>query len=239
VGLTQTLRSRRDALTLWNRLRLRKKLAHRYITGTGIEIGALHEPLSLPPGAHAKYLDRLTTSQLREEYPAVAHLPLVEVDIVEDGEDPQSIEDGSLDFVIASHMIEHCEDPVGTIGNWLRILRPGGIIFLVVPDRRRTFDQPREPTSTDHLLQDHREGPAVSHTHHYREWVDAVHPESEDPDHLAADLDEQGYRIHFHVWSPAEFRDSVETFAREEQMPLKVVAVGQNYREFMLVAEKT
>ena len=232
------LRERKEALTLWNRRRVRTRFARRYLSGEGVEIGALHQPQPLPAGANAKYLDRLDTPALRREYPELDHLPLVEVDIVEDGEDPKSIEDESLDFLIASHVIEHTEDPVGTIANWLRVLRPGGHLFLVVPDRRRTFDRSREPQDTAHLLRDHREGPETSRRQHYREWVDATSPDEPDPDRLATDLEKQGYRIHFHVWTAEEFEASLIEIAETENLPLRISGTGRNYREFIVVLEK-
>jgi ubiquinone/menaquinone biosynthesis C-methylase UbiE len=42
--------------------------------------------------------------------------------------------DGSLDYVVANHVLEHCADPVRVLREWRRAVRPGGIIGLVVPD---------------------------------------------------------------------------------------------------------
>lgn len=217
---------------------LRRRVAARYISGNGIEIGALHVPMPLPSGASVKYLDRLSTAELRAEYPELRDLPLAEVDIVEDGEDPVSIPAESQDFLIASHVIEHCEDPVGTLKNWLRILRPGGVIYLVVPNRKRTFDRGRRPTSTEHLLRDHREGPEVSRSSHYLEWVGAYANPGAEANRQAAELEAEGYRIHFHVWTAREFCDSMTTIAAEEGMPMVVKATARNFREFIVVLEK-
>jgi len=228
----------RQRLTLWNRRRVRAKLAGKHLRGKGIEIGALHQPMSVPPGAMVRYLDRLTTDQLREEYPELQAFNLVEVDIVEDGENPVSIPNQSQDFVIASHVIEHTEDPIKTIRNWLRILRPGGVIFLVVPDRRRTFDRNRPPTPVEHLLRDYRFGPEGSRMEHYREWVQELE-DVEDVNARALELIEQGYRPHFHVWTPDEFRQSLADIAEAEKLPMTVVDSATNFREFMVVISKT
>lgn len=230
----------KERATSWNRRRLRRKLAFRYLSGEGIEIGALHQPQDLPPGTRVRYLDRLDLPSLRQEYPELDELPLVEVDIVEDGENPLSIPDESLDFIVASHMIEHCEDPLGTLVNWLRILRAGGRIFLVVPDRRRTFDRDRKPQEFEHLLEDYRDGPEGSRSRHYREWVSALDGEmdSEQVEREAAALEQQGYRIHFHVWTPTEFLAMTKLFSDEEGIPLGVVDLGRNFREFIVVLEK-
>jgi SAM-dependent methyltransferase len=199
----------------------------------------LHHPLQLPRGTAVRYLDRLTNEQLRTEYPELNDLPLVDVSIVEDGENPRSLVDESLDFVIASHVIEHCEDPIGTISNWLRVLRPGGVIYLVVPNRKRTFDRDREPTPVQDLLRDYREGPAASRMDHYLEWIESNYPNDPDPQAHAEELAESGYRIHFHVWTPKEFRTAVERIAEEENLPLEVAATKRSFREFMVVLRKT
>ena len=64
----------------------RQTIAHEYLRGEGLEIGALSLPLELPCGASAKYVDRLTVTELRKHYPELAGVPLVNVDIQDDGE---------------------------------------------------------------------------------------------------------------------------------------------------------
>jgi SAM-dependent methyltransferase len=46
----------------------------------------------------------------------------------------QDILDASYDFVYSSHCLEHMSDVHETLINWVRILRPGGILYLAVPD---------------------------------------------------------------------------------------------------------
>jgi SAM-dependent methyltransferase len=96
--------------------------------------------------------------ELREHYPELNGLPLEEVDILDDGERLGTISDGSLDFVIANHFLEHCKDPLLTLSYFARVLRPGGIVYLAVPDKRHTFDVDRPVTSLDNLFRDHTEG---------------------------------------------------------------------------------
>lgn len=40
----------------------------------------------------------------------------------------------SFDCVYSSHCLEHMHDPVATLGNWWTLVRPGGHLFLIVPD---------------------------------------------------------------------------------------------------------
>ena len=47
---------------------------------------------------------------------------------------------GSVDFIIALHLLEHLPDPVATVLHWLDIVKPGGGLGIVVPDWRYTWD---------------------------------------------------------------------------------------------------
>ena len=123
----------------------RRRLARRFLHGAGLEIGALHRPLYVPPAARVRYVDRMDNSGLRDHYPELDDEALVEVDVVDDGETLATQADTSADFIVANHFIEHTQDPLGTLENHLRVLRPGGVLYLAVPDRRRSFDVDRPP----------------------------------------------------------------------------------------------
>src|SRR3977135_908065 len=106
------------------RFRMRRwRLARRHLSGSGLEIGALHCPLRVPPGVTVRYVDRLDRDALRRQYPELTTQELVEVDVVDDGERLGSQADASADFIIANHFIEHTEDPLGTLASHLRVLR--------------------------------------------------------------------------------------------------------------------
>lgn len=45
-----------------------------------------------------------------------------------------AFEPGSFDCVYSSHCLEHMHDPVASLANWWSLVRPGGHLFLVVPD---------------------------------------------------------------------------------------------------------
>jgi SAM-dependent methyltransferase len=44
-------------------------------------------------------------------------------------------EDNSFDYVYASHVLEHLDDPITAIKNWYRICKPGGHIIMSIPHR--------------------------------------------------------------------------------------------------------
>jgi ubiquinone/menaquinone biosynthesis C-methylase UbiE len=44
------------------------------------------------------------------------------------------VPDEAFDFVYSSHCLEHLRNVEEALGNWVRILKPGGWLYLVVPD---------------------------------------------------------------------------------------------------------
>lgn len=227
------------ALTTSTTVDARTALALRYLRGDGIEIGALHGALPVPRSARVRYVDRLTVEGLRTHYPELQDVQLVEPDIVDDGEVLSSILDESLDFVAASHFIEHCENPIGTLRNQLGKLRPNGVLFLVVPDKRATFDLPRAVTTIDHLVRDDREGPEWSKRRHYEEWVrDANGVAPSEVEATVERLLAQAYSIHFHVWTPDAFLELLRFCSDELGLPLELRAFERNDAEFVVVLGK-
>jgi predicted SAM-dependent methyltransferase len=217
--------------------RNRRKIAGRYLGGEGIEIGALHNPLDVPKTARVRYVDHLPVEKLRQHYPELANAPLVDVDILDDGERLATIADASQDFVIANHFLEHCEDPLGALDNMIRVLRPGGVLYLAVPDKRFTFDVARPVTPTDHVLRDHREGPEHSRRGHYEEWARLVDKAAEPEAHASALL-ERGYSIHFHAWTQWELLEVVKTAAQELKLNFDIELMLKNRHEVVFVLRR-
>ncbi len=218
----------------------RESLAFQYIRGNGIEIGALHQPLLLPRGAQAVYVDRLLVGELRLQYPELRDKALTPVDVVDDGEKLRKFPDGSLDFVIANHFLEHCENPVGAAASFLRVLKPGGIVYLAVPDKRFTFDADRPVTRLEHLIRDYREGPGGSREEHFREWRTLVQVKfRDDLDRSMETLTDESYSIHFHVWTFAEVLELLLYLKRDLGLgfePVKILCGGS---EMIAVLRKT
>lgn len=226
---------------------LRKTVADFYLQGNGIEVGALHNPLQVPDWVTVKYVDRLSVADLKQQYPELAELPLVEVDILDDGERLASITDGSQDFVIANHFIEHCQDPIRAIENALRVLKSGGILYMGVPDKRFTFDQYRALTPIDHLLKDYHEGPAWSREAHFLDYAKHAYlayktaEEGQDDPRIAEEAARfmaMDYSIHFHVWTQAEILELLTTLKQQLKFEFDVELFVQNKEEMIFVLRK-
>jgi len=217
--------------------RTRVRLAS-LLRGDGLEIGALHRPLDTPAGARVRYVDRLDEAGLREHYPELADKPLVPVDVVADGELLEGVPEASQDFLIANHFLEHTEDPIGTLGNHLRVIRQGGLLYFAVPMKDETFDVLREPTPFAHLERDHLEGPQWSRSLHYDEWARLVDRLSDaEAGARARDLEGRGYSIHFHVWDQAAFVEFLERLV-QLGMPMRIEEIARNQSELIVLLRK-
>ncbi len=191
-----------------------------WLQGDGIEIGALHNPLPLPPGARVRYVDHLPEAELRKHYPELDGQPFAPVSIIGSAQDLSTVGDASVDFVIANHLLEHLEDPVAGLKEFQRVLRPDGVLYLALPDKRRTFDRDRELTPVRHLIDEHRHGAEANRRQHYLDWATRV--DKKDDTH-AAGLLETGYSIHFHVWRGDTFLDFLVAARKEFDLDFEVV----------------
>lgn len=185
----------------------REDLARRYLRGSGLEIGAFFNPTRVPPGVHVRYVDRVPRDELlRIEGAWLASVGIGSdrvgpVDIVADAERLEGIPDASADFIIANHVLEHLEDPIRGLHSMLRVVRPGGVVLLILPDARFSQDATRPRTDVEHLVRDHEEGPERSRQAHYEEW--AVKLEGAQGARVAervAEYERENARHHFHVW---------------------------------------
>ena len=74
---------------------------------------------------------------------------------ISEASDLKGIENNAYDFLLASHCLEHCANALKTVEEWLRVIKPGGCLLMILPDKRFTFDHNRPTTSFEHLLADY------------------------------------------------------------------------------------
>lgn len=84
------------------------------------------------------------------------------VDIYAYGDDIPSLPDSSQDFVFSSHVVEHLPNLVKALKEWYRIVRPGGYIVMIVPQRdARVLDRGKPLTTYDEILDDYEKDMTV------------------------------------------------------------------------------
>ena len=86
----------------------------------------------------------------------------------------------SYDFVLSSHCVEHMANPLRGLEEWIRVLKPEGLLILVVPHKDGTFDHRRPVTRYEHLLEDFQCGLAENDLTHFDEIM-LLHDLSLDP----------------------------------------------------------
>jgi SAM-dependent methyltransferase len=105
---------------------------------------------------------------------------------ISDATDLGHLPEGRYDFVLSSNNLEHIANPLKALNEWLRILRPGGQILLVLPRKESNFDRKREVTSFAHLLDDFNHGTTEHDLTHLDEIVEShdynATPDTPDPE---------------------------------------------------------
>lgn len=87
--------------------------------GVGLDVGAGRTPFAWweLPELRARRIDRVDTW---DKTNGDAHYL-------------SRVADSSYDFVFASHILEHLESPATALGNWVRVVKPGGTLLIAVP----------------------------------------------------------------------------------------------------------
>lgn len=221
---------------------VREDLARRYLTGSGIEIGAATFPLRVPPGVGVRYVDNFDRATLLSRVgrdfvgPGLDPDSIPEVDVVDDAQKLGAFANDSVHFVVANHVLEHLEDPIEALENFQRVTRPGGVLFLTIPDARYTFDAPRARTTVEHLLRDHHEGPESSRKQHYAEWATLIEGIGEQgvadraAEYAAADA-----HHHFHVWELDDFLSLLRALC----LDLDLIHAQAYGREFAVILRRS
>jgi len=91
--------------------RLKVGTFDKYLKGTGIDIGCGNDPLEIPNGEVIPWDEKDGDAQVIN-----------------------TIADRQLDFVYSSHCLEHVDNPYKALQNWIRICKPDGFIYVIVPD---------------------------------------------------------------------------------------------------------
>jgi SAM-dependent methyltransferase len=130
----------------------------------GIEVGPYFRPLAPKRlGYQCTVMDVFDAETLRLQALADSNIPraaiadIEEVDIIGSAIEiaervGEKLPPGSFDYVITSHNFEHLPDPIHFLQGCEKVLRPGGILSMAVPDRRTCFDYFRPYSTLADLL---------------------------------------------------------------------------------------
>ncbi len=126
-------------------------------SGQGLEIGPSYDPLApKKEGFNVHVLDLGSAKELREKFKGLGVTidRIEEVDFIWHGEPlPVLIgQEECYDWIIASHVIEHVPDMISFLIECEKLLKPAGVLSLIIPDKRFCFDYFHGTTSTGEIL---------------------------------------------------------------------------------------
>lgn len=124
-----------------------------------LELGPLNRPIadkSIYPNTF--YCDIRSTEEVKALYSGNDYLvatgimvdteEIIPIDyVVKDGYSKSLSDVEKFDCVIASHVMEHVDDLIFSLQDIAQILKPGGIFYIVYPDKRYCFDHFRTSAS--------------------------------------------------------------------------------------------
>lgn len=215
-----------------------------FARGEGVEFGAAANPLPIPLGSSVRYADLFTHDQLVSElYEEGKDYEFVPTDILCSFDDMIGLEDNSVDFIIASHVIEHVRNPIKSIENAWNKLRSKGTLILIIPKKERTFDRGRELTTLSHLVEDYKNPSKYRDLLHIADYYANAKPI--DIKELYVKLNESlvkdHHSVHYHVWNENSFSDFIEfvqkSFAWKVILNEPALKGDENY-EFYVVLQK-
>lgn len=135
---------------------------------------------------------------------------------IADATDLGSIDTEKYDFILSSNCLEHVANPIVALLEWKRVLRNGGPLVLVLPNKASNFDHRRPTTPFDHLLEDYNKC-ITEHDMTHLEEILALHDLTLDPpagsieNFRQRSLDNYGNRtLHHHVFDLSTMRQLLE-----------------------------
>jgi SAM-dependent methyltransferase len=155
--------------------------------------------------------------------------------------DLREIPTGTYDFILSSHMLEHTANPLRALREWMRVIREGGTLVIIVPRPEGTFDHRRPVTPLAHLVEDFERGTKEDDLTHLPEIL-KLHDLTRDP--WAGDLTAFTARsqrnfenrcLHHHVFNSRIVEGmldyvGLQIHAVEESLPIHIFGIAEKLK---------
>lgn len=126
-----------------------------------LEIGPFCTPSFRRDTHDVRYLDAYSTEVLRERARKLTWADpnaVPDIDFVWDGAPYRTLTSDRFDVIVSSHNIEHQPCLVSHLNEMASLLRPGGRVFLNIPDKRYCFDHFRPESTIADVLDAYQSG---------------------------------------------------------------------------------
>ncbi len=205
--------------------------------GSGVEVGPGPKPQILPGAeTRVKYVEQATPDQWQKLYGKDTKVPvnptLWDLYVVGNADNIPA-RPASLDFVFSSHVLEHLANPLGHLAYWATLLKPGGVVAAVIPDRDGCKDYVFSPSTGEELEVEYRKGSMIPTLDHYRRWAKHRAPNM-DP----AEIFASGRSIHVHFYTPHSITSVLMKMHKELGFRKFKVISEHNHKDFFVLLEK-
>ena len=142
------------------------------------------------------------------------------------------------EFVISSNCLEHVANPLKAIEEWVRVVKKGGLLFLVLPNKDYCFDHNRPITEFFHLLEDYHNNITENDLTHLNEILELHDLKMDEP---AGSLEQfkarslknfENRALHQHVFDISLLKEIFSYFKLE-------VLLTHEGQEYMILGKKT
>lgn len=144
----------------------------------------------------------------------------------------------AYDFLVACNALEHIANPLRALTEWLRVIKPGGLLFLVLPNKTLNFDRKRKVTEFAHLIDDFNRATTEDDLTHLDEIL-ALHDLALDPQAgTLREFDERSRRnhenraLHHHVFDLPLLTQIYDHFA------LEVLVTSTTLTDYYIIGRK-
>ncbi|MDE1191954.1 MAG: methyltransferase domain-containing protein [Arachidicoccus sp.] len=90
---------------------------------------------------------------------------------IDEAVDLNTIYKNDYEFVLSCHSLEHIANPIKALIRWNKLLKPGGKLCLILPDKKYTFDFNRPYTTFSHLIEDYKKNIDEHDETHFKEVI--------------------------------------------------------------------
>jgi SAM-dependent methyltransferase len=127
----------------------RKRLGDPFVMGTGVEIGAGLHPVRHDGIRKLYFFDKRNPEEFEAYFGAPPEYDLIDLEGVR-----REYPDG-LDFISCHHVVEHIDNPVAVLADWISMIRQGGTFYLSIPSQNNSIEHGRLLTPLQHVLEDY------------------------------------------------------------------------------------
>lgn len=159
------------------------------------------------------------------------------IQYISEATDLSLITNSKYEFVISSNCLEHVANPLKAIEEWIRVLKSGGLLLLVLPNKEYCFDHNRPITEFSHLLKDYQNNITENDLTHLDEILELHDLEMDKPAGSLEQFRERSLNnfenraLHQHVFDLTNLKEIFNYFKLE-------ILLTHEGREYIILGKK-